>query len=113
MHVSGKIFEKTIFNSLFKYFEDNNLLNGNQSGFCPGDFWVHQLLSKTHEIYKAFDANPSLEVRGVFLDLPKAFDKIWDDGLMYSLKRLGICGKYYELIHSFLNDRYQRVVLNG
>ena len=32
---------------------------------------------------------------------------------MYKLKRLGICGKYYGLIHSFLNDRHQRVVLNG
>ena len=32
---------------------------------------------------------------------------------MYKLKRLDICGKYYGLIHSFLNDRHQRVVLNG
>ena len=71
--VCGKIFEKIIFNSLFKYLEDNNMLNGNQSGFHPGDSCVHQLLSITHEIYKAFDANPSLEVRGVFLDLSKAF----------------------------------------
>ena len=109
----SKIFEKIIFNSLFKYLEDNNLLNGNQSGFCPGDSCVHQLLSITHEIYKAFDANPSLEVRGILLDLSKAFDKVWHDGLMYKLKRLGICGKYYGLIHSLLNDRHQRVVLNG
>ena len=43
----------------------------------------------------------------------KAFDKVWHDGLMYKLKRLGICGKYFRLIHSFLNDRHQRVVLNG
>ena len=113
MPVCGKIFEKIIFNSLFKYLEDNKLLNGNQSGFCPGDSCVHQLLSITHEIYKAFDANPSLEVRAVFLDLSKAFDKVWHGGLMYKLKRLGICEKYYELIHSFLNDRHQRVVLNG
>ena len=111
--VCSKIFEKVIFNSLFKYLEDNNLLNGNQSGFRPGDSCVRQLLSITHEIYKAFDANPSLEVRGIFLDLSKAFDKVWHDGLMYKLKRLGICGKYYGLIHSFLNDRHQRVVLNG
>ena len=62
---------------------------------------------------KAFDANPSLEVRGVFLDLSKAFDKVWLDGFMYKLKRLGICGKCYGLIHSFLNDRHQTVVLNG
>ena len=108
-----KIFEKIIFNSLFKYLEDNSLLNGNQSGFRPGDFCVHQLLSITHEIYKAFDTNPSLEVRGVFLDLLKAFDKVWHDGLMYKLKGLGIWGKYYGLIHFFLNDRHQRVFLNG
>ena len=102
--VCSKIFEKVIFNSLFKYLEDNNLLNGNQSGFPPGDSCVHQLLSITHEIYKAFDANPSLEVRGVFLDLSKAFDKVWHDSLMYKLKCLGIFGKYYGLIHSFLDD---------
>ena len=67
--ICSKIFEKVIFNSLFKYLDDNNLLNSNQSGFWPGDSCVHQLLSITHEIYKAFDANPSLDVRGVFLDL--------------------------------------------
>ena len=36
-----------------------------------------------------------------------------NDGLMYKLKHLVICGKYYGLIHSFQNGRYQRVVLNG
>ena len=30
-----------------------------------------------------FDANPSLDVRGVFLDSSKAFDRVWHDGLMY------------------------------
>ena len=78
-----KIFEKIIFNSLFKYLEGNNLLSGNQSGFRPDNSCVDQLLSVTHEVYKAFDANPSLEVRGLFLDLSKAFDKVWHDGLMY------------------------------
>ena len=32
---------------------------------------------------------------------------------MYKLKSLGICGNYYGLIHSFLSDRHQRMVLNG
>ena len=73
--ISSKIFEKMIFNSLFKYLEDNNRLNGNQSGFRPGDSCVHKLLSVTHDIYKAFDSNPSLEVRGVFLDCRKPLIK--------------------------------------
>ena len=75
--ICSKIFEKVIFNSLFKYLDDNNLLNSNQSGFRPGDSCVHQLLSITHEIYKAFDANPSLDVRGVFLDLSKNLHRVW------------------------------------
>ena len=58
-----------IFNSLFNYFIENNLLSPHQSGFIPGDSCVQQLISITHEIYKAFDCNPSVEVRGVLLDI--------------------------------------------
>ena len=57
--ICSKIFEKVIFNLLFKYLDDNNLLTRNQSGFRPGHSCVHQLLSITHKIYKSFDANPS------------------------------------------------------
>ena len=67
--ICSKIFEKVIFNLLFKYLDDNN-----QSGFRPGDSCVHQLLSITPEIYKALDANPLLDARGVLLDISKAFD---------------------------------------
>ena len=94
--VCSKMFEKVIFNLIFKYLDDNNLLTSNQSGFWPGDSCVHQLISIMHRIYKAFNANPSLDVRGVFLDLSKAFDRVGHDGLMH--KSLGICGKYYGLI---------------
>ena len=69
LSVHSKIFEKIIFNSLFKYLEDNKLLTCNQSGFRPGDSCVHQLLSIIHEIYKSFDASPSLEVRGFYLNI--------------------------------------------
>ena len=78
-----------------------------------GDSCVQQVISITHEIYKAFDCSPSLEVRRVFLDISKAFDKVWHDGLLYKLKRNGINGDLLKLIESFLSDRYQRVVLNG
>ena len=111
--ICGKISEKIIFNSLFKYLENNNLLNPHQSGFRPGDSCVHQLLSITYGIYKSFDANPSLEVRGIFRDMSKAFDRVWHEGLLFELKRLGLSGKYYGLIKSFLRNRHQRVVLNG
>ena len=74
--ICSKIFEKVIFDSIFNFMIQNNLLNSCQSCFRPNDSCINQLISKTHNIYRAFDANPSLEVRGVFLDLSKAFDKV-------------------------------------
>ena len=47
-----------------------------------------------------------------FFDISEAFDRVWHDGLLYKLKLLGICGRYYNLIQSFLDNRHQRVVLN-
>ena len=111
--ICSKIFEKIILNSLFEYLEDNKLLNCNQSDFSSGDSCLHQLLSITHEIYKSFDANLSVEVRGVFLDISKTFDRVWHVGLLYKLKLLGICGSYHNLVQSFLHSSHQRVVLNG
>ena len=49
-------------------------------------------------------------MRGVFLDLSKAFEKVWNVSLLYKLKRMGICQKYFGVIDSFLSDRYQRVI---
>ena len=59
---------------MFRFFLDNKLITTNHSGFKPGDFCIKQLLSITHEIYKSFD--DGLEVRSVFLDISKAFDKV-------------------------------------
>ena len=75
MPVCGKIFEKILFKSFYKYEDDYNILNGSKSGFCPGNSCVHLLLSVTNENYKTLDANPSLEVTEVFQYLLKAFDK--------------------------------------
>ena len=58
----------------YEFFTENNLISPNQSGFKPGDSCVNQILSITHEIYKSFD--DGLEVRGTFLDISKAFDKV-------------------------------------
>ena len=109
--ICGKIFERLIFNEMFKFFTSNNLISPNQSGFKPGDSCINQLLSITHEIYKSFD--DGLEVRGVFLDISKAFDKVWHEGLIFKLKQNGISGDLLQILSDFLSNRKQRVVLNG
>ena len=91
----------------------NNLLNSCQPGFRPNNSCINQLISINHNIHRAFDVNPSLEVRDVFLDLSKAFDKVWQEGLLYKLKNNGINENALQLIESFLHNRRQRVVLTG
>ena len=111
--IFGKIFERVIYNSLFNYFLSNKLFTPSQSGFLPGDSSIAQLLSIIHEIQTAFDNNPTVDVRGVFLDISKAFDKVWHDGLVFKLKSYGVEGELLSLLKNYLQNREQRVVLNG
>ena len=111
--VFGKIFEKVIYNNLFSFFQENKFLWDNRSGFRSGDSCISQLIAITHDIFKYFDGNPCLDTRGVFLDISKAFDKVWHDGLLYKLKCYGVEGGLYNILENYLSNRKQRVVLNG
>ena len=111
--ICSKILEKIIFDSIMRFLNKNKLLSDAQSGFRPSDSCEYQLLSIVHDIYKSFDCNPPLEVRGIFLDISKAFDRVWHDGLIYKIKSFGISDTPLKLIENFLSNRYQRVVLNG
>ena len=48
-----------------------------------------QLLFLVNEIHQAFENPKSLEVRAVFLDISKAFGKVWHDGLIFELMQMG------------------------
>ena len=111
--IFGKIFEKIIFNKIYNLFLEEKLLNQNQSRFRWSDSCINQLLATTHEIFEAFDCNLSLDVWSVFLDISKAFDKDWHEGLLYKLKSMGISGELYKFLENYLLGRFQSVVLNG
>ena len=111
--IFAKIFEKIISTSMFEYFIKNGLFTVCRSGFLPGISCTSQLLSIIHEIQKSFDESPPINVQGIFLDICKAFDKVWHKELVYKLKSYGISGNLLKLIENYLTDRKQRVVLNG
>ena len=120
LSICSKIFGKILFNSLFKYLEDNKLLNCNQSGFPARTVWkvskwfmsASASLNNTQNLQIIWHKSLTWSKMCV-LDISKAFDRVWNDDLLYKLKLLGICGRYYNLIQSFLNNRHQRIVLNG
>ena len=92
---------------------DTTLLPKNQSGFRPGDSTTNQLIDLVNEIHHAFDSTTSLEFRAIFLDISKAFDKVWHDGLIFKMRQNGISGQLLKLFQNYLNNRKQRVVING
>ena len=109
--VCSKILEKLIFDQLYLFLMQNNLISEKQSGFKPGDSTIYQLISITNEIYESFE--DYCETRALFLDLSKAFDKVWHLGLKKKLIVNGIDGNAFKILDSFLSDREQRVVMNG
>ena len=109
--ICGKMFEKIVFDQIYAFLNINNLLSKNQSGFRPGDSSIYQLLSITSSIYEAFEYYD--ETRAVFLDISKAFDKVWHEGIMFKLKSNVISGNLLKFFERYLANRYQRVILNG
>ena len=96
---------------MFSFLFEKNLISLNQSVFKPGDSSVNQLLSITHEIFQSFDEG--FEVRSVFLDISKAFDKALHKGLIFKLSQNNISGNLLVILSDILSDRKQRIVLNG
>ena len=87
-----KIFEELIFKKMFKFFIENDLISPSQSGFKPGNSCINQLLSIFHDIYKSFDCG--YDVGGVFLDISKALDKFWHNGIIFKLEQMAYLENY-------------------
>ena len=90
-----------MFNSIFNFVDTRNMISVHQSRFCPCDSCVHQLILIVHDIYNASDVNPSLEVREVFLDIFKAFDRVWHKSLLYKVTCMGINENFLKLVGFF------------
>ena len=93
-------------NEIFNYLSVNKLISKNQSGFQLSDSCINRLLSITHKIFTCFDTG--LEVRRVFLDISKAFDKVWHEGLISKLKQNDISGELLHVLSDFLSSMKQR-----
>ena len=108
---NAKLFERLVFKHLFNHLQGNNMLSSLQSGFIPGDSTVNQLTYLYHTFCEALDAGK--EVRAVFCDISKAFDRVWHAGLVHKLRAAGVTGTLLDWFRNYLSDRRQRVVLPG
>lgn len=107
----SKVMERLVFLVMYEYFMENDLLIAENSGFKKGDSTINQLVHIVHNIYKGLDNRN--DVCMVFLDISKAFDKVFHEGLLFKLRQLGIEGNLFNWIESYLLNRQQRVIING
>ena len=106
-----KIFERIVRDRLVHFLEQNNLLNSFQHGFRHGHSCLSELLVHFNDILT--DLNQGNDVDVIYLDFAKAFDKVDHKVLLKKIQHLGISGKLYEWIKSFLSNRSQKVVVDG
>ena len=83
----------------------------NSIGLRPGDSTINQLAFLSNEFSLALDNWK--DIRVVFFDISKAFDRVWHEGLLFKIRQLGIGGDLLIWIKSYLYDRKQRVILNS
>jgi len=107
----SKVMERIVFNRLFEHCTKHNLLTEKNSGFKPFDSTINRLIHLTHQIYNALDAKQDTLI--VFLDISKAFDRVWHPGLLHKLREFGITGNLYSWLESYLTGRSQKVVIGG
>ena len=83
-------------------------INARQFGFCSGKSTVDALLRLQHKVFDALKKRHHLSV--AFLDISKAFDRTWHDGLLHKLSRIGVAGNAWRWCRAFLSERQLRTV---
>ena len=84
------------------FFHTHHVITILQSGFVPGDSTVSQLADVYNTFCKALDDGK--EVRAIFCDIGKVFDRVWHNSFVYKLKVAGIAGSLLDWFADYLDN---------
>lgn len=107
----SKIFEKIILRRLNKHLNLTKSIPIEQFGFTEKISTQHQLLRITEYIYTAFQKKQ--HTIAIFIDITKAFDRVWHQALRYKLIKIGTPHYIISIINSFLTNRTFSVNVNN
>lgn len=99
----GKLFERLILSQIKQFLNSNKILINQQFGFRSGHSTSHQILRIIESI--SMDFNRDISSGMVCLDVEKAFDSVWHDGLIFKMSQLNFPTHILKIVQSFLNDR--------
>ncbi|GFO13158.1 RNA-directed DNA polymerase from mobile element jockey-like [Plakobranchus ocellatus] len=103
--------ERMVNARLYHYLEQSACLDESQSGFRRHRTTVDQLVRFTQSVINAWQAKS--HTVAVFVDLEKAYDRVWRTGLEVRLQEHGITGRMYRWLKAFLTERFIRTRIKG
>lgn len=107
----GKVFEKILYVRLNTFATANNIIAKEQFGFRPQHSTTHQVKRVVNHVKLNKRNRKSTGL--ILLDIEKAFDSVWHNGLVYKLNAFGTPVYLLKLIKSFVSDRSFLVAING
>ena len=107
----GKVLEKVVLIRLNEVVDEKAIIPDFQYGFRAAHSTTHQLLRVVEHIVNGFNNKKFTAL--LSLDVSKAFDRVWHDGLLYKMISLDFPKPLVKLLSSYLSDRSFRVKLNG
>ena len=105
---SSKLLERIMYNRLYKFLLENNILYQKQFGFQNAHSTEHAILQLVNQITEAFSQGKY--TLGIFLDLSKAFDTVNHNILLEKLKAYGIQSENLKWCRSYLSNRKQFIL---
>ena len=108
---TGKLLERMVNTRLTWHLENNNIYANEQAGFRQNLSTEDQITYIAQKIEDGFQKKE--HTLTVWIDMEKAFDKVWKDGLRLKLRKTGVCENMYRWISQYLNNRKARVHVDG
>ena len=109
----GKVLESIVTTRLYSWAESTKLLPTEQSGFRKKRSVNDRLFQLTQIVAQQFARRRTQHVGVIFLDIEKAFDRVWHNGLRYKLLNLDLPPLLARWISNFLKDRVVQTFIKG
>ena len=109
MPILSKIFEKVILTRLNLFLKSINFISPAQYGFCPASSTEAACANLLNDIQKGLDKKKNIRIGLIYIDLTKAFETVLLNALKRKLSNAGIKNKEFDLLQSYLSNRYQYI----